>query len=497
MTHTRTPLRLALALGLLLVGGAQAGSLTPPAAPDNPGSAMFTLEDLYQRLDSGAPGALRTGPFVAPTAGPGSTGHTLNEAMGKAPAVDDTAGAAPADVPIGKTFWGLKGSAWGTRTGTMSTIGAQTITPGVAAQTISQGYHDGTGSVAGDADLSAGNIRSGVNLFGIDGSVLQATGAATAGQVLTGVIFSNASGAATGTMPNIGVQNLTPGAAAQAISVGYHNGSGSVAGDADLTAGNIRSGVTLFGVGGSVVQAAGAATAAQVLNGVSFSNASGAGTGTMPNIGAQNITPGAAAQAISAGYHNGSGSVAGDANLAAGNIRQGVSIFGVSGGVYGGCNCASGTLRRGRWCDNGNGTVTDLLGDTTNRNVGRCLVWMKNANCSANLATINKTGPLTWENAQVWSSAVVSGVCGLTDGSTAYEWRLPTRAELDGPTNGTAPVLLASPAPFSGVQASYYWSATTDADDTSWAWLVNLYGGLELAGGKTFSGYVWPVRGGQ
>jgi len=43
------------------------------------------------------------------------------------------------------------------------------------------------------------------------------------------------------------------------------------------------------------------------------------------------ITPGTSAQAISAGYHNGSGSVAGDANLVAANIKAGVTIFGVTG----------------------------------------------------------------------------------------------------------------------------------------------------------------------
>jgi len=35
-------------------------------------------------------------------------------------------------------------------------------------------------------------------------------------------------------------------------------------------------------------------------------------TGTMPNQGAVNITPGTANQSIPAGYHNGSGTVSGD-----------------------------------------------------------------------------------------------------------------------------------------------------------------------------------------
>ncbi len=47
---------------------------------------------------------------------------------------------------------------------------------------------------------------------------------------------------------------------------GYHNGSGSVAGDAALVAGNIRGGATIFGVAASL--------------------------GTMPDNVAVNYTPG-------------------------------------------------------------------------------------------------------------------------------------------------------------------------------------------------------------
>ena len=34
--------------------------------------------------------------------------HTLDEVMGKAPALDEANGATAADVASGKTFWGLK-----------------------------------------------------------------------------------------------------------------------------------------------------------------------------------------------------------------------------------------------------------------------------------------------------------------------------------------------------------------------------------------------------
>lgn len=56
-------------------------------------------------------------------------------------------------------------------TGMMPTQGAQTITPGIAAKTIAAGrYLTGAQTVQGDPDLVAGNIKSGVNIFGVSGN---------------------------------------------------------------------------------------------------------------------------------------------------------------------------------------------------------------------------------------------------------------------------------------------------------------------------------------
>ncbi|HYC57804.1 MAG TPA: DUF1566 domain-containing protein, partial [Candidatus Binatia bacterium] len=49
------------------------------------------------------------------------------------------------------------------------------------ARSIAAGYHDGSGKCAGDVDLLAANIRSGVNLFGVAGTVFPA-GRQTTGQ---------------------------------------------------------------------------------------------------------------------------------------------------------------------------------------------------------------------------------------------------------------------------------------------------------------------------
>lgn len=78
-------------------------------------------------------------------------------------------------------------------------------------------------------------------------------------------------------------------------------------------------------------------TAASVLSGKKFHLKSGAAaTGTIASQAAQTITPGTSDQTIAAGkYLSGAQTIKGDANLAAGNIKSGVSIFGVNGSYNG------------------------------------------------------------------------------------------------------------------------------------------------------------------
>jgi hypothetical protein len=269
------------------------------------------------------------------------------------------------------------------------------------------------------------------------------TNGATQAQVLAGRtawgLTGGAWGVMTGTMPDNGVVIYTPSTITQTIAMGYHDGSGHVVGNTDLVSGNVRSGVSLFGVSGDpnvVDTSSGDATAGQILTGK----------------------------------------------------KAWVDGVEVSGARYGGCTC-SGTLDGTRWCDNGDGTVTDL---TT------CLVWLKNANCTDTLAGIDKSsGHLTWNDAVIWSSVVVSGTCGLSDGSVGGDWWLPTKSQLEVLANGTEPVLSSTPRAFTGVQSDYYWSSTTYAVNTSFAWLVFLYYGDVYNGPKTLTYHVWPVRGGQ
>ena len=61
-------------------------------------------------------------------------------------------------------------------TASVTTKGAATITPNTSDQTIAAGtYLTGAQTLSGDANLIAGNIKSGVSIFGVSGSLTSAT----------------------------------------------------------------------------------------------------------------------------------------------------------------------------------------------------------------------------------------------------------------------------------------------------------------------------------
>lgn len=133
-----------------------------------------------------------------------------------------------------------------------------------------------------------------------------------------------------------------------------------------------------------------------------------------------------------------------------------------------------------RFTDNGNGTVTDSVTG---------LIWLKNANCF---------GLQVWNAALSAATGLASPNCGLSDGSTAGQWRLPNRNELQSLMDYTrsSPPTLPVDHPFTGVALGGYWSSTTYLLNPSTAWAVNLPDGYVTNGNKGSPGYVWPVRGG-
>ena len=143
-----------------------------------------------------------------------------------------------------------------------------------------------------------------------------------------------------------------------------------------------------------------------------------------------------------------------------------------------------------RFTDNSNGTVTDNLTG---------LIWLKNANCAG--------AKKNWDTAIDYSAALFDGCtdcfgtggdCGLSDSSTAGQWRLPNLRELQSLIDyGQSSPALPAFSPFTGVQSDIYWSSTTRADDTGYAWFVYLSSGNVNYDDVTLTNYVWPVRGGQ
>jgi hypothetical protein len=77
-------------------------------------------------------------------------------------------------------------------------------------------------------------------------------------------------------------------------------------------------------------------------------------------------------------------------------------------------------------------------------------------------------------------------------------WRVPTIEELASlvDTSQPAPTLPAG-HPFVNVQSFLYWSATTLAGNTGFAWVVDFSSGVVDSGVKSDGFLVWCVRGGQ
>ncbi|WP_339197887.1 phage tail protein [Paenibacillus sp. FSL P4-0176] len=85
-------------------------------------------------------------------------------------------------------------------------------------------------------------------------AVIRATGTATVAQVLSGSTFSNVTGNnRTGTMANNGAGGtVTPGTTNQTKAAGYYSSAITISGSANLLAANIKNGVNIFGVVGTL-----------------------------------------------------------------------------------------------------------------------------------------------------------------------------------------------------------------------------------------------------
>ncbi len=448
MNRARYVISLLVAGAFLLSPAVQAGGLDAPAAPTAPGSAMFTIADLYNRLASGTAGAKRSGGFAEPGAAPvGGTMPTLDEIMGKAPAADNTNGAGAGDVLSGKTFWGLQSGLWGPRVGTMPNRGAVTVTPGAAAQAIPAGYHNGSGQVGGDASLVGANIKAGATIFGVAGDnnvVNTSSGNATAGEILPGRKAWVGGAEITGAMPAV-TTDVAPGSTTKTIPTGWYNGLASVTGDANLVTANIKAGTTIFGVTGS---------------------------GTVVDTSPANAT-------------------AGEILLDRKAYTNGAQVTGMRAG---GVSLSGGSFSSGRrWYKPNDGTVVDCKTG---------LVWLSNP-VPTTRPFIATQGPQLDCMRYLYSMSPAT-VSGLDDDSKPGDWGMPTLREMMSLFEPPEAIGSAGAQLFDNTNYNaYYWTSTPmpvgpGVSSPDKVYVINMAHGAYLAedklGFETINHYVWPIR---
>lgn len=124
-----------------------------------------------------------------------------------------------------------------------------------------------------------------------------------------------------------------------------------------------------------------------------------------------------------------------------------------------------------RFAGTGNGTVTDNLTG---------LMWTEDAQ--------QIPGQMAWTDALT--------ACNNLEFAGYDDWRLPNLRELLSLVDyGESNPALPNSHPFMNVQFHRYWSSTTFAGNSEFAWRVGMSHGYAGSSSKTNMHYVWPVRG--
>ncbi|MFC2077865.1 DUF1566 domain-containing protein [Candidatus Bipolaricaulota bacterium] len=186
---------------------------------------------------------------------------------------------------------------------------------------------------------------------------------------------------------------------------------------------------------------------------------------------------------IPAGLYRGGKTVTGvDSDLVAENIMAGVTIFGVTGSNTTCVECTGMLSAGGRWCDNGDGTVTDMTNG---------LVWLEDA---------------SWGEEYPWRGLDSSGATPRYQDAfwrasqRGVAWRLPTELEMAHLYLDPEGISRSDPISFDNIQDGIYWTATSDdIAESVTAWGVDFSPGQPASDrySKDQAHHVWPVHAGQ
>ncbi len=185
-----------------------------------------------------------------------------------------------------------------------------------------------------------------------------------------------------------------------------------------------------------------------------------------------------------------------------------ITLFSWSNGAFGARNLVpqtgqrvsfhsgdDGALKKGiklptpRFIDTGDGTILDKLTD---------LIWLRNGNCMGRA--------VDWQEALDKALVLENGECGLSDGSSRGDWRLPNIRELDSLVHeGFHDPALSNRAgngkatenePFINFDFSgTHWSSTTRVDNPAYAFVVDYGWGSVKTNLKTSKRSALFVRG--
>jgi len=485
---------------LVIYGVVYAGTITPPSG--TPSAQFYTLSEIYNFITSNTTSTEGGHSFTFSDSLAG-TGRTLSEIynalaslisankvklgttyLGTAGTLVPSGGTATtSNVLAGKTYFGDSQTDWNLQTGTMANNGAFSLTASSSDQTVTAGYYSG-GTLAGDADLVAGNIKNGVNIFGTIGSLIAGYlyGDSDQSKVLT-----TASGAGTYNASNLSVGVVKSGTTFATSSTGAYPSATYPLPSAD-------GGVTdLAASGGNVSSSNGAVewwqsdgtrqtatldfpTLSNVCSSDTSNNSAGTLTVTAAYLGVGNTWCGAAGTLLANLFSGTSGAFTGgsQANGGADDYNNGGSP---SSGRYamGWTACNAGN----NYCGTGD-TGADAKDDSTG------LIWSMPCNGSG-CASFSDASPLTysWDNSAANNnSRTASQLCSDHTG-----WYLPHQKQLmQAYIDGSYGNLEAS-----GV-TRFYWSASTVSYATGSAWGIYLSRGYTTFGTKTDSYYVRCVR---